>query len=169
MANEFESVPYAMNLDDKATSPLTIVTPARIMLTGPSQSGKSSMIRKLVTYADQIFSAPIDRLIYCSAKDDSSSMTHEFVRQMQESSKLHVEWHHGLPDMTGQNLSEGSEHKVLSWIVGFPLLFALVIVAVDHYGRSLGRVISIQRGRYCFYNELAPQQYLANLHCPKSF
>lgn len=58
-ANEIQGNCYQLSEDD-----LKIQTPARIILSGPSSSGKSFMIRRLAENIDKIFNTKFETVIY---------------------------------------------------------------------------------------------------------
>ena len=49
--------------------------PARILIFGPSYSGKSTLVSKLIDYQLQVFDLKFDRIIYCSDGSSLNTMT----------------------------------------------------------------------------------------------
>ena len=52
--------------DENNTFNCLIRHPARILIFGPSFSGKSTLVSKILRYHEQIFDIPFDRIIFCS-------------------------------------------------------------------------------------------------------
>ena len=75
-----------------------IKTPCRLAISGPSESGKSRFLSKLVQYRNDVFTDTFDRIIYSYPKSDTSNSTREFIEHLQEISTA-VEIMQGIPDI----------------------------------------------------------------------
>ena len=57
--------------------------PCRVMVCGPSQSGKSTFIRQVVKFRDLLFETPFDRIVYSYAEMDASEHRMQLVQSLQ--------------------------------------------------------------------------------------
>ena len=65
-----------------------IKSPGTACISGPTQSGKSTFMRKLIKHRDYIFSKAVDRILYCYGtwQDD-----------FKEIQQYNIDFHRGLP------------------------------------------------------------------------
>ena len=75
-----------------------IKTPCRLAISGPSESGKSRFLTKLILFRDSVFSESFDRIIYSYPKSDNSNSTREFIETLQDISTM-IEIIQGIPDI----------------------------------------------------------------------
>ncbi|KAF8356308.1 hypothetical protein PRIPAC_97931 [Pristionchus pacificus] len=76
-----------------------IKTPCLLYCSGATQTGKTTLLRKILKNEDKMFDKPIDRIIWCYGID-----TGDFPKHGK------IELHEGPPDM---QMLEGKDHKLL--------------------------------------------------------
>jgi len=98
----------AVNLDE---SDLKFQTPCSICVSGPSQSGKSQWILKLLRNRQLLFNTNFYELYYCIPENLSLSPNPIFeeIKQTYPNARLHF----GLPDTTKLNLNFDNTPKLL--------------------------------------------------------
>lgn len=79
-----------------------IKSPCLFYCSGPSQTGKSTILMKIIENVDKIFDKPVDKIIYCYGIDTGNFPRHD---------KLVL--NDGPPDM---KMLEGPEHKLYEGI-----------------------------------------------------
>ena len=75
-----------------------IKTPCRLAISGPSESGKSRFLSKLLQNREHVFTESFDRIIYSYPKTDKSNSTREFIEKLQDISTM-IEIFQGIPDI----------------------------------------------------------------------
>ena len=90
---------------------LKFQTPCSICVSGPSQSGKSQWIVKLVKYRSTLFSGPFHEILYCVPENLSLNPNPIFeqIKSFYPMAKLI----YGLPDITKLNLNFDNAPKLL--------------------------------------------------------
>ena len=88
-----------------------ILVPSRILICGPSLSGKSTFMQRLVQHREQIFDRKFDRIIYCSPQCLSGAQNHyvEFLRKQFPALELSSE----LPCVNALNITSDGTHKLI--------------------------------------------------------
>lgn len=81
-----------------------IITPFSMIISGPSQSGKSELILKLVKYREKIFSTKFNRIIYCFPSSLATNSLRYLQNMRNEFSALEI--FYGLPDLVKLNLQQ---------------------------------------------------------------
>jgi septin family protein len=81
----------------------------KMQITGPSMSGKSTFISKLLKHRALIFKQRFRRIIYCYPDDERTSMTHNYIHELQGSCGG-LEVMQGLPSL--EQLQTGVETLV---------------------------------------------------------
>lgn len=94
-----------------STNDLKLKTPFGMLISGPSQSGKSEFLYNLVKFRDDIFDNKFQRIIYCQANSTSIKNQTFFQRLKQEFSN--IELCQGLPSVTGLNLDLNNSHTLI--------------------------------------------------------
>lgn len=89
----------------------SIPTPCRIMIAGPTQSGKSELLLRLVRFRDQVFSGKFDRIIYAHARDTAGSISGFVDRLTKEFPNLEII--SGLPSLRQHCLLDETESKLV--------------------------------------------------------
>lgn len=88
-----------------------IILPCRMMVSGPTMSGKSEFILNLLRHRQTTFNAPFSRVIYCIPAK-SSEHHYDFVQRMTSVySQLSVI--EGLPKIARDDLLEGDGQKLI--------------------------------------------------------
>lgn len=109
----------SINIDSQATvqkievSPdfLKISCPCRLLISGPTMSGKSFIIEKLVKYRELIFNVHFDAIYYCIP---GNSMEHhyDYIETLKHACRdIHII--EGLPSLEANNLLDPSFHKLV--------------------------------------------------------
>ena len=78
---------------------LKMVQPFRLMVTGPSTSGKSSFILNLVKFRSQMFSEQFGRILYCRPDTDNTRHVLDYEEKLREEFD-NLEVVKGLPDLS---------------------------------------------------------------------
>jgi len=73
--------------------------PFACMLAGPSKSGKTTLLEKLLRYNQEIIDNPPERIIYCYSRDQ------EFFKKFSDIYPQ-IEFYHGLPEMDTINSNQ---------------------------------------------------------------
>ena len=90
-----------------------IPTPARILVGGPTMSGKSHFISKLVKYREQVFDQKFVSIIYC-LPSNSFHLHSDFIHALRESCEdIPVKIVEGMPNIEELALDMTKEHKLL--------------------------------------------------------
>lgn len=76
-----------------------IKTPCLLYCSGPSMSGKTTWLTRLLENVEKMFDKPIDRIIWCYGIDTGSFPEHH-----------RIQLHEGPPDM---EMLQGKDHKLL--------------------------------------------------------
>jgi len=87
------------------------IVPFRCGIFGPSESGKSTLIRDLLKYRDIVFNQEFQRIIYCLPCQTQHSRM-EYVDSLREVC-INVEIREGLPDLNSHCFKNKTEHKLL--------------------------------------------------------
>ncbi len=86
--------------------------PSRMVVAGPSLSGKSQFTLKLITNREQVYSHKFERVIYC-LPENSIHLHQPFIENLKLACE-YVEIVEGLPDINELNLAaDFSSHKLL--------------------------------------------------------
>lgn len=80
-------------------------TPACVMISGNSGSGKSWLTRDLLQRADEIFDKPTKRIIWCFTEHQTN-----FMKDLEQAIP-HIEFHRGLPEEIDN--PDPSHHQIL--------------------------------------------------------
>ena len=88
-----------------------IICPSRMLVCGPSLSGKSTFIKYLVQFREEIFDKKFDRIIYCSPQCLTGAQDHyvEFLRKQYSNLELSSE----LPCVNTLNITSDGTHKLI--------------------------------------------------------
>lgn len=89
---------------------LLLIPPFRMMVTGPSGSGKSSFILNLVKFRHKMFAEQFGRIVYCRPDEDQTEHSKTYVDAMREEFE-HLEVVNGMPDM---NMCRSGDHCLVS-------------------------------------------------------
>ncbi len=91
---------------------IQIQCPSRMVISGPSLSGKSHFCLKLIKFRQQVYSEKFERVLYC-LPENSIHLHHQFIQKLKDICDF-VEIVEGLPDINDLNLGTGpSIHKLL--------------------------------------------------------
>jgi len=90
---------------------MKLQTPCALCITGPSQSGKSTFILKLIKYRDQMFNQTFKRLIYCQPANLCIRGNPVFEQILKEFPTAELVC--GLPDVTKLNLDMDTSPKCI--------------------------------------------------------
>ncbi len=91
---------------------IKIHCPSRMVVAGPSLSGKSQFALKLIKYRTTVYSHQFDRIVYC-LPENSIHLHQKFLENLKEACDF-IEIIEGLPDIANLNLaSDHSSHKLL--------------------------------------------------------
>ncbi len=89
-----------------------IQCPSRMVVSGPSLSGKSQFCLKLIHFRQKVYSVDFERVIYC-LPENSIHLHQHFIQKIKDICDF-AEIVEGLPDIDNLNLSAGpSIHKLL--------------------------------------------------------
>lgn len=86
-----------------------IAIPARIMISGPTLSGKSEFVMKMVEHRKLLFTRPFDRIIYSHPADTTNE---NYLTRMQDLFR-DLEIVKGLPNFRKLNLLDATEEKLV--------------------------------------------------------
>ena len=88
-----------------------IICPSRMLVCGPSLSGKSTFMKYLVQYREQIFDQKFDRIIYCSPQCLTGAQDNyvDFLRKQFSDLELSSE----LPCVNALNITSDGTHKLI--------------------------------------------------------
>lgn len=88
-----------------------IILPCRIMIVGPTMSGKSEFILNLLKHRDLVFNSTFVRVFYC-IPPKSSEHHYSYIERL---TKVYgqIEIIEGLPKISRDNLLEGEGHKLI--------------------------------------------------------
>ena len=100
--------PEAINFDD---NDLKFLTPCSICVSGPSQSGKSQWILRLIKHRIHLFSSNFHQIIYCVP--ENLSLTPNKIFEEIKTSYPAAQLHSGLPDITKLGLNFDTTSKLL--------------------------------------------------------
>jgi GTPase SAR1 family protein len=81
----------------------------KMQITGPSMSGKSRFILRLIEHRDHIFRQKFERIIYCTHGSERTSMVKEYIVKLKEAYPR-LEVVHGLPNI--QTIQTGRDTLV---------------------------------------------------------
>jgi len=73
-----------------------IVTPTTIGVYGPTQSGKTNFVIKLLRASDVMFTKPVEEIHYCYG---SYQRIYDSLKRSEENNSYKVFFHEGMPDM----------------------------------------------------------------------
>ena len=101
----------SFQLTDFEEVDLKFQTPCSICVSGPSQSGKSQWILKLIKNRDLLFTERFHELYYCIPENVSHNPNHKFeeIKKSYPSARIC----YGLPDVTKLNLNFDNTSKLL--------------------------------------------------------
>lgn len=85
--------------------------PVRMVINGPTLSGKSECILKLIKHRAQLFDSDFERIIYCVPHDTVNNISHYVERLRKEFPNLEVET--GLPSVRGLDLEDNLSSKLV--------------------------------------------------------
>ena len=89
-----------------------IICPSRLVIAGPTLSGKSTFAYQLVKYRDTIYSEPFSRIIY-ALPETSIHLHKDFIENLR-SDCANIEIVEGLPDLEEVHLTaDKNTHKLL--------------------------------------------------------
>ncbi len=89
-----------------------IVCPSRLVIAGPTMSGKSTFALNLIKHRNIVYSHPFSRILY-AFPEGSLHLHQEFLKELRESSPS-IEIVEGIPDMEEFHLAaDKSSHKLL--------------------------------------------------------
>ncbi len=89
-----------------------IVCPSRLVISGPTMSGKSSFALKLIQHRAKIYTEDFERIMY-ALPEDSLHLHQKFIDKLREAAP-NVEIVTGLPDIHEHHLAvEKTSHKLL--------------------------------------------------------
>jgi hypothetical protein len=94
---------------DISDDDLKILTPASLLICGPSQAGKSEYIYKLIHFRKDLFDCEFHRIIYCEPPSGNTSM---FFARLQKEFPT-IEHCYGLPDFKHLGLLHNSRSLLL--------------------------------------------------------
>ncbi len=91
---------------------IKIQCPSRMVVAGPSMSGKSQFAQKLVLFRDRIYTHTFERVLYC-LPENSIHLHQKFLEELKEAC-AYVEIVEGLPDINALHLNaDHLSHKLL--------------------------------------------------------
>lgn len=87
------------------------ILPIRMMVVGPTLSGKSEFILNLLKYRDLLFNEPLERVVYC-VPARSSEVHYSYIERL---TKVYedLEVIEGLPKVLRDDLAEGNGQKMI--------------------------------------------------------
>lgn len=88
-----------------------IICPSRMLIAGPSMSGKSTFVLELVKHKEKVYSATFERIIYC-LPDESLHLHQEFEKELRAAFPA-IEIIEGLPNITQLGIKDSKAHKLL--------------------------------------------------------
>ena len=88
-----------------------IICPSRLMVCGPSMSGKSFFLRRVIEFREDIYDASFSRIIYASPNCLSGTQ-HEYVDALKEHFPQ-LELTSDLPNVNTLDLTSDNSHKLL--------------------------------------------------------
>ena len=88
-----------------------IILPCRMLIAGPTMSGKSEFILNLIKYRNTIFDSKFDRIIYCIPAQSSGHHYAYIQRMTHYFPDLHVI--EGLPKLEADFLLDPDSHKLV--------------------------------------------------------
>lgn len=88
-----------------------IILPCRMMISGPTMSGKSEYIMNLIKYRDIVFTNQFERILYCIPAQSSQHHYNFIQRLTNHFSDLQVV--EGLPKINRDYLLDGDGHKLV--------------------------------------------------------
>ncbi len=88
-----------------------IICPCRILVSGPTMSGKSTFALKLILHRELVFDKTFSRIIY-ALPEDSIHLHQEFIKEL-ETAYTAVEIIEGLPKVADLHLKDYKLHKLL--------------------------------------------------------
>ena len=100
--------PQIINVSNKFGK---IICPSRMLICGPSLSGKSTFLLNLVQHKDLLFDSKFDRIIYCSPQCLSGAQD-EYIQRLREFFPA-VELCSDLPDPETLNITADKSHKLI--------------------------------------------------------
>jgi hypothetical protein len=89
-----------------------IITPSRILISGPSLCGKSNLILKLIEGRNEIFSSKFHRIIY-AFPEHSVHLRTPYLTELNQVSGGLLELHEGMPILRDLRLLGDAEPKLL--------------------------------------------------------
>jgi len=109
--SDYLSPTHASHILDIESNDLAFQTPCSICISGPSQSGKSQWILKLIQFRDQLFTSRFVDLIYCIPENLSTSHNPIFeeLKKTFPAAQIHI----GLPDVSKLNLTFDTTAKII--------------------------------------------------------
>ncbi len=91
---------------------LKIICPSRMVVTGPTLSGKSTFVLNLVKYRKDVYSNSFSRIIY-ALPENMFHLHQKFIDDLREACSF-IEIVEGLPDLLQLNLSlDKNSHKLI--------------------------------------------------------
>ena len=137
VVNPKEQVQY-LNVSKKFAK---IVCPCRILVAGPSLSGKSQFLSQLIEYRQQLFDTDFDRIVY-SSPNATSGAQFKYVESLRKFF-TDIEIISDLPDPVKLNLTSDGSHTLIlvddhmtSWN-NSPLALKLLTIHSHHYNLSI--------------------------------
>ncbi len=88
-----------------------IICPCRILVSGPTMSGKSTFALELIKHRNLIFNVTFSRIIY-ALPEDSLHLHENFIKRL-ETFFPAIEIVEGLPKIADLNLKDDKDHKIL--------------------------------------------------------
>ncbi len=88
-----------------------IICPSRMLVCGPSMSGKSTFILGLVKHRDLVYDQTFERILYC-LPEDALHLHQDFVKEM-EIAFPNLEIIEGLPRIHDLHIKDNKNHKLL--------------------------------------------------------
>ena len=126
---------------------LKFQTPCSICVSGPSQSGKSQWIVKLVKYRSTLFSGPFHEILYCVP--ENLSLNPNPIFEQIKSSYPMAKLIYGLPDITKLNLNFDNAPKLLiiddlmtEFLASFQMVKLLTVEVLDRLNSSINALES---------------------------
>jgi hypothetical protein len=93
---------------------LKLLCPFRLMITGPTDSGKSSFLLNIVRHRQVMCSESFGRIVYCIPESDTTIHVNNFVEALREEFE-DLELVKGLPDV---GMCNSGNHLLVSSVVG---------------------------------------------------